>query len=194
MKKKMWQRERAIARAVSIFEEQQFLEQDIAQSILNDWMDQYYSCSCGVEDPYDYMICHCSDCGGPPSKYCYNCEGRLYNHFHGKKEPSVITQNITQMHPWGLVTISAEYMVPPIPEKTLKEYEEDRKRSEWFSKNQDVIMKSIGLIKSSNPSKIKKGKKMASTFLGDSEELKKYYAYYFTFYEDILYDPFFMGY
>ena len=202
MKKKMWQRDRSMARSMPIFEEQKFIELDTAQVQVNEWMDMSYSCSCGVDDPYDYLICHCRDCGGHPSKYCYNCEGRLNQSFHQKKkEPSVIIQNITQMHPWGLVTISAEYMVPPIPAKTVEEYAEDMKqeednlkRSDWFSKNQDKIMVSIGLIKSSNPSKIKKGKKMALTLLGDSEELKKYYTYYFMFYEDILYDPFFMGY
>ena len=131
--KKMWQRERAVARTAPIFEEQNFIEMESAQSEINDWMNQYYSCSCDVEDPYDYMICYCDDCGGPPSKYCYNCEGRLYQMYHHKKkEPKIIKEKITQVHPWGKVTIPVEYIVPPIPENVLKEYENDMKRAYYY--------------------------------------------------------------
>ncbi len=185
--KKLWQRERVVSRSEPIFEEQKSIEQDIAQSHINENMDPYFTCNC--------KNMGCSNM----SLFCYNCEGRLNmrNMFKEEEQKETkLNEDVSFLFPWGMKNIKAEYVVPKISNETQQLYNQNsdyqkelKLRSKWFSKYHVQIMDSIKILIDDDNKNRKEAIKMAVSLIRNSDKLRRFYYYCFDNYDNIVFNP-----
>jgi hypothetical protein len=182
--RKIWEQKRANVRKSYINNDQIEQENDAAQLMINEYYDQYYTCNCdSIKE--NNVFCYCYDCEDDYDDFCYNCEGRLHKLEQGIEEPTVIKENMNVKMPWGSVNVQAEYIVPQIPQNTLKKFEQKKKeheknvkRQEWYEQNAFEIHTIIDLILSNNKNKRKIGHEKMKILTNNSEELNKFFQYY----------------